>query len=105
MLCLEDARCFGISGREAIVQSSQGLYKKTAWGIPYAITLDFEHAMVAFDFDVVDRIADRINGRGTDLVHFASNAANFSVVKIDTFRHVFEQPAWVQEQVCNSSVP
>mmetsp|Transcript_26363 Transcript_26363/g.43798 ORF Transcript_26363/g.43798 Transcript_26363/m.43798 type:complete len:256 (+) Transcript_26363:99-866(+) len=98
----ENARCFGISGREAIIASSEGLFASTAWAIPYAITLDIENAMVSFDFDVIDRQADKIIGRGTDLVHFAS--VNEGVVtKIDTFRHVWEQPEWVQEQVCNAT--
>ena len=85
----EQAYCFAISGRDAIVESSMDGYATTAWGIPYAITLDLENAMASFDFDVINRTADKITGRGTDNVHFAS-ATNGSVIRIDTFRHQYD---------------
>ena len=97
----EDARCFGITGREAIVNSSRSLYKSTAWRIPYSITLDADLAMASFDFDVINRPSDIITGRGTDLVHFASNGA--AVTKIDTLRHVFEQLDWAKQQICQTT--
>lgn len=100
-LLAADARCFGISGREEIVASSEQAFATTAWAIPYAITLDAPHAMVSFDFDVIDRKADAVTGRGTDLVHFAS-AGNGTVIKIDTLRHVYQQPDWVQQQICET---
>ena len=100
-LLAEHARCFGISGRDAIIASSRAGYAGTAWGIPYSITIDPNLAMASFDFDVIDRVADKITGRGTDLVHFAS-ATNGSVIKIDTFRHVYDQPNWVKQQTCDN---
>jgi hypothetical protein len=95
-LLAANARCFGISGREAIVASGEEAFATTAWGIPYTITLDALNSMVSFDFDVLDRPNDKVVGRGTDLVHFADG----TVTKIDTLRHVFEQPEWAQKQIC-----
>ena len=97
----EHARCFGISGREAIVKSSEGLFASTAWRIPYTIALDKEQSMVSFDFDVIDRPSDKIVGRGTDLVHFAA-ITNGTVTKVDTLRHVWAQPEWAQTQICRN---
>ena len=89
-LLAEDARCFGITGREAIIQSSREgertiayrlvwiakakrlsnfhaavLFPSANCSIPYTITLDLDNEMVSFDYDKINRTVDTVVGRGT----------------------------------------
>ena len=93
----EEARCFGITGREAIVTSSEELFSSTSFAIPYTITFNYEAMKATYDFDVINRTTDKVIARGTDLLHLNKNGM---VIKMDTLRHVYEQPSWVKDQIC-----
>jgi hypothetical protein len=96
-LLAENARAFGITGRDAIVESSRETFPTTAFAIPYPIVLDIQRAIVSYDFDVIDRATDEVVAAGTDLLHLGKHGI---VEKLDTLRHNYEQPAWVRRQIC-----
>ena len=95
-LLAENARAFGITGRDAIVESSRETFPTTAFAIPYPIVLDIQRAIVSYDFDVIDRATDEVVAAGTDLLHLGKHGI---VEKLDTLRHNYEQPAWARRQI------
>eukprot|EP00935_MAST-01C_sp_MAST-1C-sp1_P000328 g328.t1 len=64
--------------------TSSGLQMNTWLIIPFTITLNLEDELVSFDFEKINRTADRVVSRGT--------ASSAPVIKIDTLEHIYKQP-------------
>jgi hypothetical protein len=103
-LLAPDALCFGSVGAAAVADGNTALAETIRFGMPHPIMLSHRTRTVSWDFDIIDRGTGDITGRGTDVVHFgppkADGTGTAAVVRVNTLRHISEQPAWVCEQIC-----
>lgn len=91
-----NARAFGEVGAESVVRGNLDMAASgVSYALPYPLLIDTMNHCVVIDFDVFGGDGAR-SGRGTDVMYFDVGGTG-RLLKLDTLRHVLEQPDWVKQ--------